>query len=170
MKIRKQNAFLHSSIALFICPRNSRLFVFPLFSFFHIFFYHRKRRRSYIQHTFVKTFLGKRLRIFCNFLSLQGKTVDPAGITMTFTRALPKNLLEISQIVANLWGKVSRKTLLSQIPFVDNVDDELEALDQETEENMKRQQEVFGLQSTPPDSEDPDKAEKKDDSKKGQCR
>lgn len=119
-----------------------------------------------IKTRYYKKGLRKRIRIFCNFLSLQGKTVDPAGITMTFTRALPKNLLEISQIVANLWGKVSRKTLLSQIPFVDNVDDELEALDQETEENMKRQQEVFGLQSTPPDSEDPDKAEKKDDSKK----
>ena len=119
-----------------------------------------------IKTRYYKKGLRKRIRIFCNFLSLQGKTVDPAGITMTFTRALPKNLLEISQIVANLWGKVSRKTLLSQIPFVDNVDDELVALDQDMEENMKRQQEVFGLQSTPPDSEDPDKAEKKDDSKK----
>lgn len=119
-----------------------------------------------IKTRYYKKGLRKRIRIFCNFLSIQGKKVDSAGITMTFTRALPKNLLEISQIVANLWGKVSRKTLLSQIPFVDNVDDELAALDQETEENMKRQQEVFGLQSTPPDSEDPDKAEKKDDSKK----
>lgn len=119
-----------------------------------------------IKTRYYKKGLRKRIRIFCNFLSLQGKAVDPAGITMTFTRALPKNLLEISQIVANLWGKVSRKTLLSQIPFVDNVDDELAALDQETEENMKRQQEVFGLQSTPPDSEDPDKPETKDDSKK----
>lgn len=71
-------------------------------------------------------------------ISLHGKSIDPTGITMTFTRALPKNLLEISQIVSNLWGKVSRKTLLSQVPFVDNVDDELKALDEETEENLKR--------------------------------
>ena len=95
--------------------------------------------------------LRKRIRIFCNYLALHGKSVDPAGITMTFTRALPKNLLEISQIVANLWGKVSRKTLLSQVPFVDDVDEELKALDEETEENLKRQQEVFGMQeNTPP--------------------
>ena len=119
-----------------------------------------------IKTRYYKKGLRKRIRIFCNFLSLQGKTVDPTGITMTFTRALPKNLLEISQIVSNLWGKVSRKTLLSQIPFVDNVDDALEALDQEREENMKRQQEVFGLQSAPPDGEDPDETEKKDDPKK----
>lgn len=98
--------------------------------------------------------LRKRIKIFCNFLSLQGKQVDPTGITMTFTRALPKNLLEISQIVSNLWGKVSKKTLLSQVPFVQNVDDELAAVEKEAEENIKRQQEVFGMQSNiPPDKE-----------------
>ena len=97
--------------------------------------------------------LRKRIRIFCNYLALHGKSVDPAGITMTFTRALPKNLLEISQIVANLWGKVSRKTLLSQVPFVDDVDEE-------TEENLKRQQEVFGMQeNTPPQDGNPDQKE-----------
>ena len=104
--------------------------------------------------------LRKRIRIFCNYLALHGKSVDPAGITMTFTRALPKNLLEISQIVANLWGKVSRKTLLSQVPFVDDVDEELKALDEETEENLKRQQEVFGMQeNTPPQNGNPDQKE-----------
>lgn len=104
--------------------------------------------------------LRKRIRIFCNYLALHGKSVDPAGITMTFTRALPKNLLEISQIVANLWGKVSRKTLLSQVPFVDDVDEELKALDEETEENLKRQQEVFGMQeNTPPQDDNPDHKE-----------
>ena len=112
--------------------------------------------------------LRKRIRIFCNYLALHGKSVDPAGITMTFTRALPKNLLEISQIVANLWGNVSRKTLLSQVPFVDDVDEELKALDEETEENLKRQQEVFGMQeNTPPqdgnpDHKEPGKSEKDD--------
>lgn len=104
--------------------------------------------------------LRKRIRIFCNYLALHGKSVNPAGITMTFTRALPKNLLEISQIVANLWGKVSRKTLLSQVPFVDDVDEELKALDEETEENLKRQQEVFGMQeNTPPQDDNSDQKE-----------
>lgn len=121
-----------------------------------------------IKTRYYKKGLRKRLRIFCNYLALHGKSVDPTGITMTFTRALPKNLLEISQIVANLWGKVSRKTLLSQVPFVDDVDEELKALDEETEENLKRQQEVFGVQeNTPPADGDPgqkppDKSQKDD--------
>lgn len=121
-----------------------------------------------IKTRYYKKGLRKRLRIFCNYLALHGKNVDPSGITMTFTRALPKNLLEISQIVANLWGKVSRKTLLSQVPFVDDVDEELKALDEEAEEDLKRQQEVFGVQeNTPPADGDPgqkppDKSKKDD--------
>ena len=97
--------------------------------------------------------LRKRLRIFANFLSKKGIAVDITGITPTFTRAMPKNLLEISQIVSNLWGKVSRKTLLSQVPFVNDVDEELEAVEKEEQENLEKQQAMFGLGSnTPPDA------------------
>lgn len=100
--------------------------------------------------------LRKRIRIFCNYLALHGKSVDPAGITMTFTRALPKNLLEISQIVANLWGKVSRKTLLSQVPFVDDVDAEVAAVEKEAEEALKQQQAMFGIGTNTPPPDDVD--------------
>ena len=116
-----------------------------------------------IKTRYYKKGLRKRIRIFCNYLALHGISIDPSGITMTFTRALPKNLLEISQIVANLWGKVSRKTLLSQVPFVDDVDEELKALETEEEENLKRQQEVFGLQDNTPPEQDPDDKEKVDE-------
>ena len=64
-------------------------------------------------------------------------------------------LMEISQIVANLWGKVSKKTLLSQVPFIENVDAEVKAVEKEAEEVVKQQQAMFGLSSnTPPDDED----------------
>lgn len=108
--------------------------------------------------------LRKRLRVFCSFLSKKGISIDPNGITATFTRALPKNLLEISQIVANLWGKVSKKTLLSQVPFVDNVDDEVAAVEKEAEEALKHQQEMFGIGSnTPPDEDEPSNKKKTGD-------
>lgn len=106
-----------------------------------------------IKTRYYKKGLRKRLRIFANFLEKKGQRVDIAGIKPTFSRALPKNLLEISQITANLWGKVSRKTLLSQIPFVEDVDNELETLDKEAEENLKRQQEAFS--NFPPDTQRP---------------
>lgn len=100
---------------------------------------------------YYKKGLRKRLRLYCNFLSKKGINIDPTTIKMTFTRGLPKNLLEISQIVSNLWGKVSKKTLLSQIPFVEDIESELQAIEQEEQENIKKQQEMFGNQpNTPP--------------------
>lgn len=108
-----------------------------------------------IKTRYYKKGLRKRLRIFANFLNLKGKQIDVSGITPTFTRALPKNLLEISQIIANLWGKVSRKTLLSQVPFVEDVDEELKALDEEEEKAIEKQQALFGTQeNTPPGNKD----------------
>ena len=104
--------------------------------------------------------LRKRIRIFCNFLAKKGNNVDTEQITAFFTRALPKNLLEISQMIANLWNKVSKKTLLSQIPFVEDVDAELAAVELEEQKNMERQQAVFGLKSNvPPDQKRPDQKE-----------
>jgi len=106
-----------------------------------------------IKTRYYKKGLRKRLRIFANFMNTRsGIRIDVSGITPVFTRALPKNLLEISQYVANLWGKVSRRTLLAQVPFVDDVDEEIKMIDEETEESLKRQQEAFGIgNNTPPD-------------------
>ena len=111
-----------------------------------------------IKTRYYKKGLRKRLRIFAGWLYMSRQIIiNTAGITPAFTRALPKNLLEISQIVANLWGKVSKKTLLSQIPFVDDVDEELAAVEKEAEEAAKQQQAIFGLgNNTPPPEEDPE--------------
>ena len=53
--------------------------------------------------------------------------------------------------------------MLSQVPFVDDVDEELKALETEEEENLKRQQEVFGLQDNTPPEQDSDDKEKVDE-------
>lgn len=88
--------------------------------------------------------------------------IDIKAIKPTFTRALPKNLLEISQITVNLWGKVSRKTLLSQIPFVEDPGEELKAVEKEETEAFERQKEAFGLGSnTPPDEKQEDEPPEK---------
>lgn len=109
-----------------------------------------------IKTRYYKKGLRKRLRLFASWLNKsRAINVDISRITPTFSRALPKNLMEISQIVANLWGKVSKKTLLSQVPFIENVDAEVKAVEKEAEEVVKQQQAMFGLSSnTPPDDED----------------
>lgn len=114
-----------------------------------------------IKTRYYKKGLRKRLRIFANFLNTRSSVhVDITGVTPTFTRAMPKNLLEISQYVANLWGKVSRKTLLSQIPFVEDPEGELKAVEKEEQENLKKQKELFGnYPNEPPEDGDIDDEE-----------
>lgn len=110
-----------------------------------------------IKTRYYKKGLRKRLRIFANFLNTRsGVAIDVSGINPTFTRAMPKNLLEISQMVANLWGKVGKKTLLSQIPFVVDPDEELATIEKEAQEALKQQQQLFGNQpnTQPPDEEE----------------
>lgn len=108
-----------------------------------------------IKTRYYKKGLRKRLRLFAGWLNKsRAINVDISRITPTFSRALPKNLMEISQIVANLWGKVSKKTLLSQVPFIEDVDAEVKAVEKEAEEAVKQQQAMFGFGSnTPPDDE-----------------
>lgn len=115
-----------------------------------------------IKTRYYKKGLRKRIRLFAGWLQKsKAQNVDTTGITPIFTRAMPKNLLEISQIVANLWGKVSKKTLLSQIPFVEDVDSELAAVEKEAEENLKQQQAMFGLGSNTPPPDEGDETDKK---------
>lgn len=114
-----------------------------------------------IKSRYYKKGLRKRLWLISNYYSLKQILLNVEGITPTFTRALPKNLLEISQIVANLWGKVSKKTLLSQIPFVDDVEEELKAVEKEAQEAVEQQQAMFGIgTNTPPDEEESSEEDK----------
>ena len=108
-----------------------------------------------IKTRYYKKGLRKRMRLFASWLDKSHAIkIDISGINPVFTRAMPKNLLEISQIVVNLWGKVSRKTLLSQVPFVDDVEKELEAVEKENEEAVRQQREMFGIGNNTPLDED----------------
>ena len=84
--------------------------------------------------------LKKRIKLFANYLGLTQIAIDANSIVPNFSRSLPKNLLEISQIVSNLDGKVSQETLLSQIPFVEDPMGEIEKVNEEKQENIAQNQ------------------------------
>lgn len=87
-----------------------------------------------------------RLRLFINFLRMKGAAMpDAEDVQITFKRSLPANELEIAQMVATLNDTVSRKTLLGQIPFVDDVEDEIAQLNEQLNENMERQRQAFDV-------------------------
>lgn len=111
-----------------------------------------------IKSRYYRKGLRKRLRIFVNFLNTSGViNINVAAIEATFTRAMPKNLLEISQYVANLKGVVSTKTLLSQIPFVTDPEAEIEAVKEENAEVVRQQQELFSeFPNTAPEEDEVD--------------
>lgn len=113
-----------------------------------------------IKTRYYKKGLRKRLRIFTYHIgTLKAQNIDASKVMPTFTRALPKNLIEISQYVSNLWGKVSKKTLLSQIPFVEDVEAELEAVERESQEALEQQKELFGNVNEPPEYDEEDEPE-----------
>lgn len=94
--------------------------------------------------------LTERLKLFINFLRKKGAALpDAEEITMTFKRSLPANELEIAQMVATLNDMVSKKTLLGQVPFVEDVDTEIEQLDEQKKQDAIRQREAFEVPYVP---------------------
>ncbi|MBQ9486825.1 MAG: phage portal protein, partial [Selenomonadaceae bacterium] len=79
--------------------------------------------------------LQRRIELIANILKLKNQAqIDFRDITMTFTANIPANLQEQAQIVNLLDNFVSRKTLLSLLPFVADPIEELEELQNERDE------------------------------------
>jgi len=80
--------------------------------------------------------IQKRIELVCNILNLKASEAIWRDIQIIFTRNLPVNLTETIQIVNALKGTVSDATLLGLLPFVDDVQAEIEAIEKQKKENM----------------------------------
>ena len=81
--------------------------------------------------------LQQRLELMSMINSVLREGFDWRGIDIIFTRNVPSNDTDIANMVNTLKDIVSEETLLAQIPFVENVQDELERLKQEREESKE---------------------------------
>lgn len=98
-----------------------------------------------IKESWFREGLQERLRCFAHWLSVMGKRMlNVDDVSIVFSRGLPANELEISQMVANYAGHVPEELLLGQVPFVENVQNALEALKKQREENVQAQKRMFG--------------------------
>lgn len=79
--------------------------------------------------------LQRRLELISLIQGVKLAGFDWRAIDITFTRNLPSNDTEIAEIVNKLSNIVSKETLLAQIPFVEDVQTELDRLDKEQEKN-----------------------------------
>ena len=98
--------------------------------------------------------LQKRIILFCNFLNMQQMAQDASSVIPTFSRTLPKNLAELASTLYSLKDLVSMKTLLKQIPFVEDPSAEEETVKKEKAEAVKQQQEIFAQGYNSPPEED----------------
>lgn len=81
---------------------------------------------------YFKDAINKRLQLIIDYLGLK---IKPTDIQKVFTRNLPRNLKEISEIMKNLKGLISDETLISLFPQVEDAKSELEKMKTEAEEN-----------------------------------
>lgn len=94
--------------------------------------------------------LQKRIELICEILGMVEGESMWRDVEITFTRNLPIDMAETANTVNALRGLVSDATLLSYLPFVADVDRELEVLKAEQEEK----QALYGFDnSTPFDNE-----------------
>lgn len=81
--------------------------------------------------------LQQRLELMSMINNVLGEGFDWRAITINFTRNIPSNNNDIANMVNTLKDIVSDETLLAQIPFVEDVQEELERVKQEREENKE---------------------------------
>lgn len=81
--------------------------------------------------------LQQRLELISMINSVLSEGFDWRAIDIVFTRNIPSNETDIANMVNTLKDIVSEETLLAQIPFVDDVQTELEKVKKEREENKE---------------------------------
>lgn len=80
--------------------------------------------------------IQRRIELICNVLNLKASDAVWRDININFVRNLPTNMTETINLVNSLKGTVSDATLLGQIPFITDIDSELEAIKKQKEEQM----------------------------------
>lgn len=81
--------------------------------------------------------LQRRLELISTILSLTDSEKLWREASITFTRNLPTDLADTVTVITQLRGLVSDRTLLTQVPFVTDIDEELKAIEEEKQANMQ---------------------------------
>lgn len=84
----------------------------------------------------MKKALQRRIEIICGIASLKLGEEVFRDIEISFKRNIPEDITSVISTINGLKGTVSDATLLSQIPFITDVNAELEAINKQKEENL----------------------------------
>ena len=80
--------------------------------------------------------IQRRIELICNVLNLKASEAVWRDVNINFVRNLPVDYTEAVTLVNSLQGIVSNETLLGQIPFISDVQSELEAVKKQKQESM----------------------------------
>lgn len=81
--------------------------------------------------------LKRRIEIICGIASLKVGEEVWADIEIDFKRNIPEDISSTVNMINSLHGLVSDATLLSQLPFIDDVNAELETLQEQKKNNIQ---------------------------------
>ena len=95
-----------------------------------------------------------RQKAICNILTIKGFGFNYASVTPIFKRNIPVNSNEVIQIISTLNGMVSKETLLAQLPFIDDVQLELERIEKEQVDPYHDGENFFNLPNPPTEEEE----------------
>lgn len=93
-----------------------------------------ENKASKIEKAMTKA-LQRRIELLCSILSLTNGEEVWRDVKIIFTRNLPIDYQDLASMVNQLRGLVSQKTLVAQIPFVQDIDAEMELVQEEQEAN-----------------------------------
>lgn len=103
----------------------------------------------------MKKALQRRVEIICGMASLKLGEEVFRDIEIEFSRNIPADETAIINMINSLKGTVSDATLLSQLPFITDVDKELKAIKEQKQANM----DIFGGELFPDTNEDEENSE-----------
>lgn len=92
--------------------------------------------RAGVIESLMKKALQRRIEIICGVASLKMGDYIFRDIEIDFKRNIPEDITSIINVANSLKGTVSDATLLSQIPFITDINAELEAVKAQKEENI----------------------------------
>lgn len=78
-----------------------------------------------------KRALNKRFNLIANYLVKINKVIDIYSINVHFIDNVPTNNTELVQNLVALNGIISRKTIVSNVPYIDDVENELKLIEEE---------------------------------------
>lgn len=93
-----------------------------------------ENKASKIEKAMTKA-LQRRIELICSILHLTTGEETWRDVNIQFTRNLPIDYQDLTTMINQLRGLVSSKTLIAQLPFIQNIDQEMNAVEEENQRN-----------------------------------